>query len=44
MPMDHADQIRGRLESGMPHEPLLRAWLQGRFGAQVEIDDIVQDA
>jgi RNA polymerase sigma-70 factor (ECF subfamily) len=27
----------------MPYEPLLRGWLQGRFGAQVEIDDIVQD-
>jgi RNA polymerase sigma-70 factor (ECF subfamily) len=28
----------------MPHEPVLRVCLQGRFGAQVEIDDMVQDA
>jgi hypothetical protein len=28
----------------MPHEPVLRVCLQGRFGAQVEIDDMVQEA
>lgn len=28
----------------MPHEAGLRAWLRGRFGAQVEIDDLVQEA
>jgi RNA polymerase sigma factor (sigma-70 family) len=27
-----------------PHEAMLRAWLSGRFGAQLEIDDIVQEA
>jgi RNA polymerase sigma factor (sigma-70 family) len=26
------------------HESMLRAWLRGRFGTQVEIDDIVQEA
>lgn len=26
------------------HEPMLRAWLRGRFGPQVELDDIVQEA
>ncbi len=25
------------------HEPMLRAWLKGRFGAQVVLDDIVQE-
>lgn len=42
--MDHPDHSRWLVEHVMPHEPLLRAWLQGRFGTQVEIDDIVQDA
>lgn len=27
-----------------PHEPMLRAWLCKRFGGQVDIDDIVQEA
>lgn len=44
MSVDHPDHARWLVEHVMPHEPLLRAWLQGRFGAQVEIDDIVQDA
>jgi RNA polymerase sigma factor (sigma-70 family) len=31
-------------EHVQPHEPMLRAWLRGRFGFQVVIDDIVQEA
>ena len=31
-------------EQVQPHEPMLRAWLQSRFGGQLEIDDIVQEA
>ena len=27
-----------------PHVPMLRAWLQSRFGATCEVDDILQDA
>jgi hypothetical protein len=44
MSLDHSDHARGLVDHVMPHEPLLRAWLQGRFGAQLEIDAIVQDA
>ena len=44
MPSDDTDQARWLVEQVLPYEPVLRAWLQGRFGAQVEIDDIVQDA
>ena len=28
----------------LPHDAFLRSWLQARFGAQLEIDDIVQEA
>ena len=38
------DHVPWFVEQVLHHEPLLRAWLQSRFGAQVEIDDIVQDA
>lgn len=31
-------------EHVLPHEPLLRSWLKGRFGAQIEVDDVVQEA
>jgi len=31
-------------EHVQPHEPMLRAWLHSRFGTQLEIDDIVQEA
>ena len=27
----------------LPHEPALRAWLHGRLGARMEVDDIVQE-
>jgi RNA polymerase sigma-70 factor (ECF subfamily) len=38
---EHADWFAAHVQ---PHEPMLRAWLQSRFGAQVTIDDIVQEA
>lgn len=31
-------------EHVLPHEPMLRAWLQSRFSGGVEIDDVVQEA
>lgn len=27
-----------------PHEAMLRAWLSGRFGGQLDVDDIMQEA
>ncbi len=38
---EHADWFA---EQVLPHEPMLRAWLHRRFEAQVEIDDVVQEA
>ena len=40
----HSEESRWFAEELQPHEPILRAWLRGRFGGQVEIDDIVQEA
>lgn len=31
-------------ENLLPHEPLLRAWLQSRFGQRLAINDIIQEA
>ncbi len=28
----------------LPHEPMLRAWLQSRFPSGIELDDVVQEA
>lgn len=28
----------------LPHEDLLRSWLQGRFGGYCDVDDVVQEA
>lgn len=38
------EQSRWFVEHVQPHEAGLRAWLQGRFGGQLEIDDLVQEA
>ena len=38
------EHARWFVDHVLPHEAGLRAWLQGRFGAQVEIDDLVQEA
>ena len=43
MPPEAADN-RWFTEHVLPHEPMLRAWLQSRFTAGVEIDDVVQEA
>jgi RNA polymerase sigma factor (sigma-70 family) len=32
------------VEHVLRHEPTLRAWLQSRFGSQLDIDDVVQEA
>lgn len=39
-----AESNRWFTEHVLPHEPMLRAWLQSRFAAAVEIDDVVQEA
>ncbi len=38
------EQTHWFVEHVLPYESSLRCWLQGRFGAQVEVDDIVQEA
>jgi RNA polymerase sigma factor (sigma-70 family) len=37
------DQARWFAEFIQPHESMLRGWLRSRFGAQCEIDDLVQE-
>lgn len=44
MPPQDPEQARWFAAELLPHEPKLRAWLQRRFGATAEIDDIVQEA
>lgn len=44
MPADTPEHARWFLEQVLPHEAALRAWLQGRFGAQLEVDDLIQEA
>lgn len=39
-----SEPARWFVEHALPHDSSLRAWLQGRFGAQLEIDDLVQEA
>jgi RNA polymerase sigma factor (sigma-70 family) len=39
-----AENNRWFTEHVLPHEPMLRAWLQSRFPTGVEIDDVVQEA
>lgn len=43
MPPAEPDHCRWLVEHVLPHEPVLRSWLSGRFGGQVEVDDIVQE-
>lgn len=38
------EQAHWFVEHVLPHEAGLRAWLRGRFGGQLEIDDLVQEA
>ncbi|MEO6246603.1 MAG: sigma-70 family RNA polymerase sigma factor [Opitutaceae bacterium] len=44
MPPSDPDQARWLVEHVLPHDAVLRAWLGSRFGAQIETDDIVQEA
>lgn len=44
MPPADPDTARWFAEHVQPHEPMLRAWLQSRFGHRLTVDDIVQDA
>lgn len=39
-----SEQARWFSEHVLPHEPLLRAWLQSRFSRELDLDDIVQEA
>lgn len=41
---DTSEQARWFVAQVLPHEAVLRAWLAGRFGGQVEVDDVVQEA
>lgn len=43
MPPTNFENERWFSEHVLPHEPMLRAWLRRRFGAQVDIDDVVQE-
>ncbi len=44
MPPEDPEQTRWFEENLRPHEPMLRAWLRGRFSGNCDIDDIVQEA
>lgn len=44
VPAPSPEHSRWFVDNVLPHEAGLRAWLQGRFGAQVEVDDLVQEA
>src|SRR5688500_6410247 len=44
MPPQNPEDARWFVDNVLPHEAALRSWLQTRFGAQVEIDDVVQEA
>ena len=44
MPPENTDEGRWFAENLLPHEAMLRAWLQSRFGAGVVISDVVQEA
>ena len=44
MPPESTDEGRWFAENLFPHEAMLRAWLQSRFGSQVVVSDIIQEA
>lgn len=44
MPHANSDDHHWLVEHVLPHEPILRSWLQKNFGAQIEVDDVVQEA
>lgn len=44
VPPIESEQARWFSEHVLPHDEMLRAWLRKRFGGQIEIDDVVQEA
>lgn len=44
MPPDTTEEEHWFAENLLVHEPLLRAWLQSRFGSNVSLNDIIQEA
>ncbi len=44
MPPEDTEQARWFSSHLLPHEPLLRAWLEDRYPEANNIDDIIQDA
>lgn len=44
MPPRDSEHAAWFAEHVQAHEPMLRSWLQSRFGAQLTLDDIVQEA
>jgi RNA polymerase sigma factor (sigma-70 family) len=44
LPPPDSEQSRWFAEHVLPHEPMLRAWLQSRFQSESDFDDIVQEA
>jgi RNA polymerase sigma-70 factor (ECF subfamily) len=43
VPPENDESSRWFQQHVLPHEPMLRAWLQSRFSAERDIDDIVQE-
>ncbi|MBI2512348.1 MAG: RNA polymerase sigma factor [Opitutae bacterium] len=44
MPPESTEEGRWFADNLLVHEPMLRAWLQGRFGASVSVNDVIQEA
>lgn len=44
MPPETTDEGRWFAENLIPHEPMLRSWLQSRFGAYLAVNDVIQEA
>ncbi len=44
MPPQNSEESNWFVENLLPHEAMLRAWLESRFPPSCDIDDIIQDA
>ncbi len=44
MSAEEFPQARWFAEQVQPHEPMLRAWLRGRFPSERDLDDLVQES
>ena len=44
MPPEESPEDRWFTENLFPHEPLLRTWLESRFGSHIAINDVIQEA